>query len=237
MRLPSSSSLLLATLAVSSSSSSSLSALAAPAGDGPEGLLSPVPVPPAPPVSPLPPHAPIPHGSDDTMAQLNNHLQSRNLVDQVTGSLPLPPDIAKAIKDTVHAVLGPVIGNDNAPKAREGPLDVVKHFVPAGKTSRAEGTDEAGVDNASEDSSLQPSASESQPAVSTPSAAGRQDAPVVAPSPAADCPSQPSPQSSPVRRQEIGASNGESEGDSTANPSSAPLPTPSGSGGEVGCSG
>jgi len=208
MRLPTSSSLLLASLAVSSSSSSSLSALAAPAGDGSEGLLSPVPVPPAPPVSPLPPHAPIPHGSDDTMAlaQPNNHLQ----------------------------ILDPLIGKD-APKARQEPLDTVKHLVPAGKTLRAEGTDEAGVDNASEDSSLQPSAS--QPVASTPSAAGRQDAPVIAPSSAADCPSQPSPQSSPVRRQEIGASNGESEGDSTANPSSAPLPMPSGSGGEVGCSG
>lgn len=44
MRLPSSSSLLLASLAVSASSSSSLSALAAPAGDLPEDSSSPNPV-------------------------------------------------------------------------------------------------------------------------------------------------------------------------------------------------
>lgn len=53
MRLPSSSSLLLATLAISSSSSS-LSALAAPAGECPEDSSSP---------------APVPHGGNDTMAQ------------------------------------------------------------------------------------------------------------------------------------------------------------------------
>ncbi|KAI0286858.1 hypothetical protein BGY98DRAFT_942342 [Russula aff. rugulosa BPL654] len=61
MRLPSSSSLLLASLAVSSSSSS-LSALAAPVGDGPA---------PGPP----PPSVP-PQGSDDAMAQPNGYLQA-----------------------------------------------------------------------------------------------------------------------------------------------------------------
>src|SRR6267154_1344216 len=135
MRLPSSSSLLLASLAVSSSSSSSLSALAAPAGDGPvaESLSS---------------LAPVPQGSDDTVAQPNSaptsctitflsntatgYPQARNVVDKVTAPLPVPPELVKPIPDLIQAIVGPLIGK-NAPKAREEPLDVVKRLVPAGK--------------------------------------------------------------------------------------------------------
>ncbi|KAN0121628.1 hypothetical protein V8E52_003524 [Russula decolorans] len=190
MRLPSSSSLLLASLAVSSSSSSSLSALAAPAGDGQESLSSSAPVPPSvPPPTPVPPHAPIPHGSDDKMAQPNNYLQARNLVDKVTAPLPVPPELVKAIPDLVHVILDPLIGKD-APKAREEPLGVVKQLVP-GKTLRAEDADETGVDDASEDSS-------SQTETSTTTAAGPQDTSVVAPNRPAGCPSkrsQPPPPS------------------------------------------
>jgi hypothetical protein len=79
------------------------------------------------------------------------HLQARSVVDKVTGSLPVPPELVKAIPDVVHAILDPLIGKSD-PKAREEPLNVVKHLVP-GKTLRAEGAVEAGTDDASEDSS------------------------------------------------------------------------------------
>lgn len=219
MRLPSSSSLLLASLAVSSSSSSSsLSALAAPTGDGTESLSSSAPVP-QPPAPPVPPHFPIPHGSDETMVRPDGYLQARSLVDKVTAPLPVPPEVLKAIPDLVHAIIDPIIG-PSAPKARAEPLDVVKQLVP-GKTLRAEGADEAGVNDASEDSASIAPAAESQ------------DVPVVAANPPAGCSNQPSPRSGPVRRQEPGASEGESG--SPLDPiDSFPPPAPIGSGGDVG---
>ncbi len=223
MRLPSSSSLILASLAVSSSSSS-LSALAAPTGDGSE-VSSP---------------ATVPHGSDDTTAQphgaptsrtitfLSNtntatdHLQSRNLVDQITGPL-LPPDFGKAT-DILHKVLDPLIGN-GAPKAREEPLEVVKHFVPAGKTTRAEETDESRVDGGSKGPSLQPSASQLKAPALAP-AARRQDAAVAAANPPAGCPSPPSP-SGPIRRQEAGSGQGQVSGGNSVKPPPPPVKSPS----------
>jgi hypothetical protein len=121
MRLPSSSSLLLASLAVSSSSSS-LSALAAPVGDDPA---------PGPPLPSVPPQ-----GSDDAMAQPNGtpasctitflsntatgYLQASGLVDKLIVTLPLPPDLVNAIPGLIHGILDPLIGKD-APKARETP--------------------------------------------------------------------------------------------------------------------
>ncbi|KAI0286859.1 hypothetical protein BGY98DRAFT_1092464 [Russula aff. rugulosa BPL654] len=170
MRLPSSSSLLLASLAVSSSLS-----LAAPAGDGPESFSSP----------PVPPHASIPHGSNNTMAQPNGapssctttflsntttgYLQATDLVDQVTASLTLPPDLVKGIPDILHAILDPLVGED-APKAWGVPPDVVKDLVSAGKTTQAEEADDRGEHAASEDPSMQPFAS--QPEASAPQRLG-----------------------------------------------------------------
>jgi hypothetical protein len=159
------------------------------------------------------------------------HLQARNLVDIVTAPLPVPPEVVKAIHAIVDPLIDPLIGAKVAPKARAGPLDVVKPLVPVGKTVRAEATDEAGVDGASEDSS-----SQAEAGASTSPAAGSQDAPVAAPNPPADCQSQsqPSPRSGPVRRQAPGASNGESGGSPDPNPPAPPPPVPSGPGGNVG---
>ncbi|KAH9176874.1 hypothetical protein EDB89DRAFT_1595796 [Lactarius sanguifluus] len=83
MRLPSSSSLLLASLAVSASSSSSLSALAAPAGDSSED-------------SPLP--APVAHCDNGVAARSHDHLQSRGAVEGIVGP------ILKKIED----IIGPL---------------------------------------------------------------------------------------------------------------------------------
>jgi len=237
MRLPSSSSLLLASLAVSSSSSS-LSALAAPAGDGSESLPAPAPVPPTPipPPSPFRPNAPIAHGGSDTIAQPNGEptsctiaflsntatghdLQARDVVDQVGALLSLPSDLSKPILDLLRALIG-----KGAPaKAREVPLDVVKQ-VPGGKTTRAEEADGRGEHAASEDSPMRPFAS--QPGASTPPTAGRQDAPVVPLNPPAGCPNHPSPQSGLVRRQ--GAQvPGEGEGEGGVPPIHFPPRPPS----------
>ncbi|KAH9996506.1 hypothetical protein BJV77DRAFT_1065734 [Russula vinacea] len=160
MKLPSSSSLLLASLAISSSSSS-LSALAAPTGDCPEDSSSP---------------APVPNGSDDTMAQPN--------------------------KD-VHKLLDGIIGHlqDVVPlNARQGPLDAVKALIP-----RAEGTKDSGTDAAPEDSSTQPPPSEPQASAPSPAAAPAPPAapkpPVPVPAtPAAGLPIQPPLPGLPVRR-------------------------------------
>ena len=256
MRLPSSSSFLLASLAVSSSS---LSALAAPAGDGSESLPAPAPVPPTPvpPPSPFPPNAPIVHGGGDMIAQPNGEptsctiaflsntatgydLQARDLglVNQVGAILPLPPQINKPIMDLLHAL--PLIGKDAPAKAREVPLDVVKQ-VPGGKTTRAEEADGRGGHAASEDSPMQPFAS--QPGASTPPTAGRQDGPVVPLDPPAGSPSQPSPKSGLVRRQ-MGANAGSSEDQGNESPDPPPLASPqplpsneSGSGGSSGNAG
>jgi hypothetical protein len=119
MRLPSSSSLILASLVVSSSS---LSALAAPVGDGPEDSLSYAPTA----VLLAQQHAPIPPISDDTIIQLNSepsrcthhhlplsntatdHLQTSSLVDKATAPLlPVLPDI-------LHAISDPLVGNDTS---------------------------------------------------------------------------------------------------------------------------
>jgi hypothetical protein len=108
-----------------------------------------------------------------------DRLQSRNLIDQVTAPL-LPPDFGK-VTDIIHKALGPVIG---PPKAREEPVEVVKHLISAEKTTRAEGTDESRVDGGSKgSSSLQPSASQLKAPAP---AAGRQDAAVAAANPPAD---------------------------------------------------
>jgi hypothetical protein len=149
-------------------------------------------------------------------------------VDKVTAPLPVPPELVNAIPDLVHAILDPLIGK-GTPKAREEPLDVVKHLVP-GKTLRAEGAVEAG-DETSEDSS-------SQGEASTPPAAGSQGAPAVAPNPPAGCPNQPLPRSGPVGRQEPGAGNGESGANLDPDPpaGSPSPPAPSASGADVGAS-
>ncbi len=118
MRLPSSSSLILASLAVSSSSSSSsLSALAAPVGDGPDSPSSPAP---APPHAPVLLHASVRHGSDDRAQVISaptsyiitlvsdiatDHLLTSSLVDEVTA--PFPP----ALANLIHSILDPVFGN------------------------------------------------------------------------------------------------------------------------------
>ena len=147
-------------------------------------------------------------------------------MDKVAAPLPVPPEIVKAIPDLLHAILDPVIGKD-APKAREEPLDVVKHLVPV-KTLRAEGAVEAGANEASENSSSQ--------GETTPPGAGSQDVPVVAPNPPVGCPSQPSPRSGPVRRQASGATYGESGANLDPDPpaGSPSPPAPSGYGGDVG---
>ena len=144
------------------------------------------------------------------------YLQTRNLVDKVAAPLPVPPEIVKAIPDLVDAILKPLIGKD-APKAREEPLDAVKHLVP-GKTLRAEGAVEAGANETSENSPSQGEA--------TPPVAGSQDVPVAAPNPPAGCPSQPSP----------AATYGESGANLDPNPpaESPSPPAQSGSGGDVG---
>ena len=143
MRLPSSSSLLLATLAISSSSSSSLSALAAPTGDHcPEDSSS---------------SAPVPHGSDDTMAQPNStrpsctitflpdtatdHLQSRSLV------TPLTSDLGNLISDLLNGITKPLT-------ARGGPVDTLTHLIPV--NPRAERSDASGPGAAPGDSPTQP---------------------------------------------------------------------------------
>jgi hypothetical protein len=144
-------------------------------------------------------------------------------VDQITAPLPVPPELVKAVPDLVHAILDPLIG-PSAPKPREELPDVVKHLIP-GKTLRAEGADEAGENYASEDSSLEPSTAQAE--ASTPTAN-------VAPNPPTGC--LPPPGSGPVRRQEYGARNGESSAPTDQADSSA-APAPSGSGGDVGCTG
>jgi len=75
MRLPSSYSLILASLVVSSSSL--LSALAAPVGCDLEDSSSPAPAA----VLPALQHTLIPPSGDDTMPQPNSHLQTSNFVD------------------------------------------------------------------------------------------------------------------------------------------------------------
>jgi len=226
MRLPSSSSLLLASLAVSSSSLlSSLFALAAPAGDGSESLPTPAgPRPPAPvPPTPVPQPPPIAHGARDLNAQPNGEptsctiaflsntatghdLQARDVVDQVGALLSLSPNLSNPILDLLHAL----IGKDAPAKALEVPLDVVKQ-VPGGKTTRAEEADGRGEHAASEDLPMQPFAS--QLGASTPPTAGRQDALVVPVDPPAGSPSRPPPQSGIVRRaSEVHPSAGSSEG-------------------------
>ena len=115
MRLPSSSSLILASLAVSSSSS--LSALAAPVGDGSDSPSSPAP---APPHAPVLLRVPIRHGSDDRAQVISaptsyiitlvsdiatDHLLTSSLVDEVTA--PFPP----ALANLIHSILDPVFGN------------------------------------------------------------------------------------------------------------------------------
>lgn len=144
-------------------------------------------------------------------------------MDKVTAPLPVPPELVKAIPDLVHAIIDPLIGA-GAPKAREELPDVVKHLVP-GKTLRAEGADEAGENYASEDSSLEPSTIQAE--ASTPTAD-------VAPNPPTSC--HPPPGSGPVRRQEYGASNGESIA-ATDQADSSTAPAPSGSGEDGGCTG
>jgi hypothetical protein len=200
MRLPSSSSLLLASLAISSSSSS-LSALAAPTGDCPEDSSSP---------------APVPHGSDDTMAQPNStptncaitflsnsatdHLQSRGLVGDVH-------------KKIIDPLLGSI--SDLLPlNARDVPLDTF-NLIP-----RAEGSEEGGTDAAPKDLSPQPPPSE--PQASAPSPAAVPALPAAAPAPPAAAPAPPAsapalpvaapvhqlPGSLPVRRQVPGVVTG-----------------------------
>ena len=220
MRLPSSSSLLLASLTVSSSLSS-LSALAAPAGDGSESSPNPVPK-----IS-VPQHAPIPYSGHHDMI---GRPQTRNFVDA--------PELGKAIPGVIHAIMDALMGK-GASKGEEGPLAIVEHLVPAGgKRTWAEEADGIVEHAASEDSRMQPFAS--QPGASTPTA-GRQDAPVVPLNPPAGCPSHPSPQSGLVRRQ---GAQGEGQGGVSPihfpprPPSRPPSPLPSqGTGSSAGAPG
>ena len=199
MRLPSSCSLLLASLTVSSTLSS-LSALAAPVGDG----------------STVPHHAPIQYSNRHDMI---GRPQTRYFVGA--------PELGKAIPGLIHAIMDALMGK-GAPKTQEGPIDIVEHLVPAdGKTTRAEEANGIGKHAASEDSSMQPFAS--QPGASTPPTAGRQEAPVDHLNPPAGCPSQPSPESGPVRRQEGQQGGGDPIGSTPQSP-----PQGSGSGGNVG---
>ncbi len=115
MRLPSSSSLILASLAVTLSSS--LSALAAPVGDGSDSPSSPAP---APPHAPVLWHVSIRHGSDDRAQVISaptsyiitfisdiatDNLLTSSLVDEVTA--PFPP----ALANLIHSILDPAFGN------------------------------------------------------------------------------------------------------------------------------
>ncbi|KAI0305059.1 hypothetical protein BC826DRAFT_965318 [Russula brevipes] len=99
MRLPSSSSLLLASLA----SSSSISVLAAPSGDRPEDSSS------------------VSLRSDDTTAHPNDHLQGRGPVDDVVGSVS---QLIGAIK---NVILPP--SKDPKARAENSPLSLVGGVV------------------------------------------------------------------------------------------------------------
>jgi len=215
MRLPSSSSFLLTLLASLVVSSSSLSALAAPVGDRPEGSSSYAPAVVLLAVLLHQQHAPIPPSSDTTMAQPNNHLQTRNLMDKVTVPLAVPPELGKAIPDILHAILDPLVGKDT-PKARGEMLDLVKIVAPAVKITWAEEVDEGGDDATSEDSSMRPSP-----------AAGHQGAPVIGPNPPAGFLSQPSLPPRGHARRQVTAGSGEGEGGSNGGPGGN-VPSPPG---------
>ena len=119
MRLPSSSSLPLALLVVSSSS---LSALAAPVGDGLEDFSSYAPAA----VLLAQPNSEPP--SCTTITLLSNiatdYLQTRNLVDKLTALFTalwaVPPELGKAIPD-IRRGISPVSGHQGAPVAGPNP--------------------------------------------------------------------------------------------------------------------
>lgn len=140
-------------------------------------------------------------------------------MDIVTAPLLLPADLVKAI---LHAMLDPLNGKD-APKARGVPLHLVKHMVSPGKTTRTEEAAGRGEHVASQDSSMQPFASQLE--ASAPPAAGLQDAPVAHSHPSAHFPSLPTLRSGPLRRQEPDGDYKGSEGNSTA-PLDPPVPLP-----------
>ena len=160
VRLPSSSSLILASLVVSLSSPSALSA---PVGDGPEDSSSYARTA----VLLAQQHAPIPPSSDDTITQANSKppvaptITSLSLTPpqiiykpvilwtklKVTAPLLVLPELGKAIPDILHAILDPLVGK-NIPKAQGKTLDLVKNLVPPVKRTWAE-VDE-GDDAASE---------------------------------------------------------------------------------------
>ncbi|KAI0307638.1 hypothetical protein B0F90DRAFT_1664701 [Multifurca ochricompacta] len=136
MRLPSSSSLILASLALSTSSSSSLSALAAPVGDFQAGSSSPTPA--------------LPSGnSNDMMKQSNLPPRSKSLVDDVEDLLPSP--LKQLVKDVVDGLVGPLSGG--APKAlRSFPM-------PAAKDNR----ETSSADNSVAETNKPPQDSSAQP--------------------------------------------------------------------------
>ncbi|KAI0249527.1 hypothetical protein BJV78DRAFT_1155742 [Lactifluus subvellereus] len=146
MRLPSSSSLLLASLAVSTSTSS-LSALAAPVGgaDPPAGSSS---------------STSVPLGSDDTTAQSHHNMQTRGLLGPVESLLPA------GLGEELETIIGELLGILVSHKARADlpplPAEDVKEqaeslagkVLPAGLKTREE---ESGATNPPQDSSAQPS--------------------------------------------------------------------------------
>jgi hypothetical protein len=191
MRLPSSSSFILASLVVSSSS---VSALATPVVYGPAlDQLS----------------ASDPNGSNSASTScaitflsntVTGHPGAKDLVDKVTAPPLVTPELVKAIPNILHAILDPLADKD-ALKAQEEPLDVVRHLGSAAKTTPAEEADGRGehASAASEDLSMQPFASQQE--ASARPADGRQDAPVALSHPHAGFPSAPMPRSGLVGRQ------------------------------------
>ncbi|KAI9513111.1 hypothetical protein F5148DRAFT_1145685 [Russula earlei] len=177
MKLPSSSSLILASLAVSSSTSS-LSALAAPAGDGHEDTSSLIPV-----------------RSDDAATQSNNHLQDRGIV---------PPELIALLRP-VFALVG--VGGSKDARADFGPntvLDQVSSLtgnLNHGERKRAE---EDETNDTPQNTPTQPSPA--PPEASSSPAAGPNDGakppvalPVQPPVPLPSLPVQP-PVKLPVKR-------------------------------------
>ena len=185
-----------------------------------------------------PPVAPPPSFSNTA----TGYLQANGLVKDVKDVmklLPLPPTVIEPILGIIDGVLGALdeAPGKDSPKAREAPLDAVKHFS-AGQTTQSQGEADHGREEhaASEDSSMEPFVS--KPEAPTPPArapnlpagvpnlpSGVPNLPPGVPNPPAGLPMQP--RSGPARRQNE-ESNGGSKGKSTAPgpPGPPPLPAP-----------
>jgi len=109
MRLPSSSSLIVASLAVSLSSSSSLSALAAPTGDLPEDSSSP---------------NSVAHCRDGVVVRSVDHPQSRGILSPATDAVgglvgKVTHDVSGLVGQITHDVLGLLARRDSESAADE----------------------------------------------------------------------------------------------------------------------